>query len=49
MNNKLSLSDIIFLSKNSDNIVMTNWLEELEQMIKENPNNFVLGEKVRKL
>jgi hypothetical protein len=49
MNNKLSLSDIIFLSKNSDNIVMTNWLEELEQMIKENPNNFILGEKVRRL
>jgi len=49
MNNKLSLSDIIFLSKNSDNIVITNWLEELEQMIKENPNNFILGEKVRKL
>jgi len=28
---------------------MTNWLEELEQMIKENPNNFILGEKVRRL
>lgn len=49
MNNKLSLSDIIFLSKNSDNIVMTNWLEELEQMIKENSNDSILGEKIRKL
>ena len=49
MKNKLTLSDLILLSKNSDNIVMTNWLKELEQMIKENPNNFILGEKVRKL
>jgi len=49
MKNKLTLSDLILLSKNSDNIVMTNWLEELEQMIKESPNNFILGEKVRKL
>lgn len=49
MKNKLTLSDLIFLSKNSDNIVITNWLKDLENIIKENPNDSVLGEKVRKL
>lgn len=49
MKNKLTLSDLILLSKNSDNIVITNWLEDLENIIKENPNDSVLGEKVRKL
>lgn len=49
MRNKLTLSDLIFLSKNSDNMVITNWLEDLEKIIKENPNDSVLGEKIRKL
>ena len=49
MKNKLTLSDLILLSKNSDNIVITNWLKDLENIIKENPNDSVLGEKVRKL
>ena len=45
----LSLEDLIFLSQESDNIIITNWLKELEQMIQENPNNYDLGEKVRKI
>ena len=49
MKNKLTLSDLILLSKNSDNIVITNWLEDLENTIKENPNDSVLGEKIRKI
>ena len=49
MRNKLTHSDLIFLSKNSDNMVITNWLEDLEKIIKENPNDSVLGEKIRKL
>ena len=45
----LSLSDLIFLSKQSDNIIITHWLEDLEKLIKENPNSFVLGEEIRKI
>lgn len=45
----LSLSDLIFLTRQSDNIVITHWLEELEQLIKDNPNSFELGEKIRQL
>lgn len=45
----LSLEDLIFLSQESDNIIMTNWLKELEQMIQDNPNNYDLGEKVRQI
>lgn len=45
----LTLSDLIFLSQESDNIIMTNWLKELEQMIQDNPNNYDLGEKVRQI
>lgn len=45
----LSLSDIIYLSQQTDNIIITNWLKELEQMIVDNPNNFELGSKLRKI
>lgn len=45
----LTLEDLIFLSQESDNIIITNWLKELEQMIQDNPNNYDLGEKVRKI
>lgn len=45
----LSLSDIIYLSSQTDNIIITNWLKELEQMIVENANNFELGSKLRKI
>ena len=46
----LSLSDIIYLSQQTDNIIITNWLKELEQMIVEgNNNNMLLGENIRKI
>lgn len=45
----LTLSDLIFLSSQSDNIIITNWLKELEQMIQDNPNDYDLGEKVRQI
>lgn len=45
----LSLSDIIYLSQQTDNIIITNWLKELEQMIVENANNFELGSEIRKI
>ena len=45
----LSLSDIIYLSQQTDNILITNWLKELEQMIVEEGNDFDLGNKLRKI
>ena len=45
----LTLSDIIYLSQQTDNIIITNWLKELEQMIVENANNFELGSEIRKI
>ena len=45
----LSLSDIIYLSQQTDNIIITNWLKELEQMIVEGNNNMLLGENIRKI
>jgi len=46
---KLSLSDLIFLSKQSDNVIITHWLEDLEELIETTPNDAVLGEEIRKL
>lgn len=45
----LTLSDIIYLSSQTDNIIITNWLKELEQMIVEGSNNMLLGESIRKI
>ena len=45
----LTLSDIIYLSQQTDNIIITNWLKELEQMIADNPNDFNLGSEIRKI
>ena len=45
----LSLSDIIYLSQQTDNIVITNYLKGLEQMIVEESNNMLLGESIRKI
>lgn len=45
----LSLSDIIYLSQQTDNIIITNWLKELEQMIVEESNDFDLGSEIRKI
>lgn len=45
----LTLSDIIYLSQQTDNITITNWLKELEQMIIEESNSYTLGEKIKKL
>ena len=45
----LSLSDIIYLSSQTDNIIITNWLKELEQMIVEESNDFDLGSEIRKI
>jgi len=45
----LSLSDIIYLSQQTENIIITNWLKELEQMIVEESNNILLGENIRKI
>ena len=45
----LSLSDVIYLSQQTDNIIITNWLKELEQMIVEGNNNMLLGENIRKI
>ena len=45
----LSLSDIIYLSQQIDNIIITNWLKELEQMIAEESNDILLGETIRKI
>lgn len=47
--NKLSLEDVIFLSKQSDNLIITSWLEDLEKTIKETPNDSELSEKIRKI
>ena len=44
----LTLSDIIYLSQQTDNITITNWLKELEQMIIEESNSYTLGEKIKK-
>ena len=46
---KLTLEDIIYLSTLNDNILLTKWLEELENTIKHNPNDFELGRKIRLL
>lgn len=45
----LTLSDIIYLSQQTDNIIITNWLKELEQMIVEESNDMLLGENIRKI
>jgi hypothetical protein len=45
----LSLSDIIFLAKQSDNVIIANWLKDLEELINKTPNDFDLGEKIRKI
>lgn len=45
----LSLIDLIFLSEQTDNIIIANWLKELKQMIDKTPNDFELGEKIRKI
>ncbi len=45
---KLSLQDLIYLSKQTDNIIITKWLEDLEKLIVENSNDQILVEKVRK-
>ena len=45
----LTLSDIIYVSSQTDNIVITNYLKELEQMIVEESNDMLLGEKLRRI
>jgi hypothetical protein len=45
----LSLSDVIFLAKQSDNTIIANWLKDLEKLINETSNDFKLGEKIRKI
>jgi hypothetical protein len=45
----LSLSDLIFLAKQSDNVIIANWLKDLEKLINKTPNDGELGGKIRRL
>lgn len=43
------LEDLIHLSKLSDNLYLQRELEKIQEIIKTTPNDFDLGEKLRKL
>lgn len=43
------ISDLIHVVKQSDNLWLQRKLEEIEKILKEEPNDMVLGEKLRKL
>lgn len=45
----LKLEDLIFLATQTDNVIIKNWLKDLQQLIKETTNDLELGEKIRKL
>lgn len=45
----LSLTDLIFLSEQTHNVILANWLKELKEIIEKTPNDLELGEKIRKI
>lgn len=46
---KLKLSDMLYMAQEGDNILISKWLEDLEELINDTPNSFELGEKIRKI
>ena len=46
---KQKLNDIVYLAQQGDNLIIAKWLEQLEKTIKNTPNSFELGEKIRQI
>ncbi len=45
----MKLQEIVYLAQQGDNLIISKWLEKLEEIINNEPNDQELGEKIRKI
>jgi hypothetical protein len=45
----LKINEITYIAETNENIFILEWLKKLQNIIKETPNSFELGEKIKEL